>query len=119
MEYGNGAMGTIHGTTIAEPGQPRRITVCGEKGTVVLEEDTIAVWNVDGESLEVGATCSNAFRDPMAFSFTNHQAQLEDFLQAIAEDRAPAVDTREGRKAVDIILAAYRSSQTDLPVSLN
>lgn len=119
VEYGNGAMGMIHGTTIADPGQPRRITICGEKGSVVLEEDTIAAWNIDGQTQEVGSTQSNAFRDPMAFSFANHQAQLEDLLRAIAEDRTPAVDTREGRKAVDIILAAYRSSQTGLAVSLD
>lgn len=34
------------------------------------------------------------------------------------EDRPSAVDATEGRKAVDIILAAYRSSQTGQKVLL-
>ena len=112
VEYRNGAIGVIQSTTIAVPGEPRTITISGEKGTVVLQEDAIVRWNVEGEGLATGETDVGSCQDPMAFSFGCHALQLRDLLDAIREDRPSAVDATEGRKAVDIILAAYRSSQT-------
>ena len=37
---------------------------------------------------------------------------LADFVAAIRDDRAPAVDGREGRRAVALIEAIYRSAAT-------
>lgn len=112
VEYKCGAIGVIQGTTLANPGEPRTITISGEKGTVVLQEDTIVRWDVEGSSVETGQTGVGACRDPMALSFAFHQTQLEDLVAAIEEDRRPFVDEKEGRKGVEIILAAYRSEQT-------
>ena len=108
----------IQGTTIAVPGEPRTITISGEKGTVVLQEDAIVRWDVEGERLATGETDVGSCQDPMAFSFGCHALQLRDLLDAIREDRPSAVDAIEGRKAVDLILAAYRSSQTGQKVLL-
>lgn len=118
VEYRNGAIGVIQGTTIAVPGEPRTITISGEKGTVVLQEDAIVRWDVEGERLATGETDVGSCQDPMAFSFGCHALQLRDLLDAIREDRPSAVDAIEGRKAVDLILAAYRSSQTGQKVLL-
>lgn len=38
----------LHGTTAASPGYPRRIEINGTKGSVVLEEDSIVRWDVEG-----------------------------------------------------------------------
>ena len=112
VEYNCGAMGVIQGTTLANPGQPRTITISGEKGTVVLQEDTIVRWDVEGQTQETGKTDVDSCRDPMAFSYGFHQTQLEDLLDAIRSDRRPFVDEKEGRKGVEIILAAYDSQRT-------
>ena len=53
---------------------------------------------------------------PVSPSF--HALQLQDFLQAILEDRAPAVTGAEARKSLEIILAVYHSSRTGQPVKL-
>ena len=47
-----------------------------------------------------------------------HVLQLQDFLQAILEDREPAVTGEEARKALEIILAIYHSSRTGQPIRL-
>jgi predicted dehydrogenase len=47
-----------------------------------------------------------------------HIAQIQDFLQAVRDDRAPAVTGAEARKSLGIILAVYESSRTGLPVTL-
>ena len=112
VEYCNGAVGVIQGSTICDPGEPRTLTISGEKGTIVLQEDTIIQWDVAGERLEAGSSIMASHNDPMAIPHTYHQYQFSDLLDAIRDNRAPAVDVIEGKKAVDIILAAYRSSKT-------
>ena len=112
VEYNNGAIGVVQGSTICDPGEPRTITINGEKGTIVLQEDAIIQWDVAGDAAELGQTEMGSFKDPTAINFTFHQYQFSDLLCAIREDRAPAVNEMEGKKAVDIILAAYRSSRT-------
>ncbi len=119
--YKNGAIGVIQGTTCITPGYPRRIEISGTKGTVVLEEDTITKWDIEGEEGELLSekTRVESFRDPAAFDIANHKKQIEDIIFAIDEGRAPLVDENEGKRAVEIILAAYESSKTNKPVKLN
>ncbi len=46
-----------------------------------------------------------------------HQRQIEDFLDAILEDRDPLVTGIEGRKTVEIFTALYRSQRDRRPVT--
>jgi len=46
-----------------------------------------------------------------------HRRQIEDFLLAIQEDRAPMVTGEEGRKSVELFTAVYRSQRDHAPVS--
>lgn len=118
VEYKNGAIGCIHGTTTASPGYPRRIEINGTKGSIVIEEDSITRWDVEGDSAETGKRTVNSGADPMALNFAYHRLQLADLLAAIEEDRPPLVDVYEGKKPVDIILAAYESNQSGKKVVL-
>jgi len=47
-----------------------------------------------------------------------HTYLIEDMAMAVLEDRAPMIGGREARKAVDIILAAYKSSKEKCDVSV-
>jgi predicted dehydrogenase len=47
-----------------------------------------------------------------------HRRQIADMIQAIREDRPPAIVGEEARKALEIILAIYRSAQTGAAVRL-
>lgn len=47
-----------------------------------------------------------------------HPAQIEDVLVAVQQGRAPLVDGREGRKAVELITAMYKSSTEACEVAL-
>ena len=49
-------------------------------------------------------------------SSEGHRRQIEDFTKAIVEDRPPAIEGREGRKAVALIEAIYKSAVTGQPV---
>jgi predicted dehydrogenase len=117
LEFASGALGTFHATTAAYPGYPRRVEITGTEGTVILEHDRIVAANLRNAQ-DLLATLSEATHDqnPSATSaavsdFRGHQALLEDFLQAIAESRAPLCDGREGRRSLALVEKIYESAQ--------
>ncbi|NJD03520.1 MAG: Gfo/Idh/MocA family oxidoreductase [Ruminiclostridium sp.] len=116
LEFKSGALGVIQATTSIYPGSPRRLEINGSKGTIVLEEDSIASWTVEGcempEDIALGHTNSKASRDPAAFSIEGHIRQFNDMADAIRNDRKPLVDQYEGRKSIEIIMSIYESSRT-------
>ena len=46
----------------------------------------------------------------------DHERQIEDFLNAIVENRPPLVPGEAGRIVVEIFTALYRSQQLGQPV---
>ena len=48
----------------------------------------------------------------MAINYSCHTRNFEDFIAAIRAGRPPALDGLEGRKAVAIVEACYRSART-------
>lgn len=122
LEFDNGALGTIQGTTSVYPGFPRVLEINGSKGTIALEEDSIIRWEIEGlappEGVVIGKTSANSARNPSDFSIEGHVMQIKDMAQAIWEDRKPLVDQYEGRKPIEIIMAIYESSRTGKMVTL-
>ena len=126
LKFGSGAFGTIEGTTATWPGWSRRIELCGEHGSVCLEDDHIARWDFARAEPEDEAI-RTAPRDNSlgsgagaagSISLAGHLRQIQDFVAAVREDRAPIVDGREGRKAVALIHAIYESARTGVAVRL-
>ncbi|MDD3213783.1 MAG: Gfo/Idh/MocA family oxidoreductase [Eubacteriales bacterium] len=120
LEFANGALGSIIAATSVTPGQPRVLSLQGEKGTITLTEDRITTWEVAGTpcpEMETGEA-GNMANDPSAIPSQNHTRQLADFVAAIRDNRAPLLDAAEGRRAVDLILAVYESAQTGRRVTV-
>ncbi len=116
LEFENGALGQIVGTTSVTPGYARIIEICGDKGSIMLEEDTIVKWDIEGvpasdcfcpEGKEGNASAS----DPSAFSIQGHVNQLTDMVDAIKNDHMPMINQFDGAKPVEIILSIYESSK--------
>ncbi|NSW90993.1 MAG: Gfo/Idh/MocA family oxidoreductase [Firmicutes bacterium] len=122
VEYKNGALGVIQATTSVYPGLPRRMEVSGDKGTIIVEEDTIVKWDIEGkeipEDVTLGRTKSGSASNPAAFGVEGHVMQISDMVDAIRNNRKPLVDQYEGRKPVEIILAIYESSRTGKIIEL-
>jgi predicted dehydrogenase len=127
LRFANGALGVIQATTSVWPGLPKTIGLHGDRGTVVIEQEDVLRWEFNPETeadravrqrfaQKVGA--SGGASNPAAISHVGHARQLADFVRAIRTDTAPLVDGREGRKAVAIIQAIYRSAETGRTVSL-
>ncbi|MDR3318087.1 MAG: Gfo/Idh/MocA family oxidoreductase [Clostridiales bacterium] len=121
VKYKNGAIGVIEGSTCAYPAQDTRFEIHCEKGTIVFSDAGIIQWARMGEPEEKLAQekseCAPG-NDPTAIGALSHLPIIRDLTDSIERDRPPAVTPREGRKAVDTILAIYKSSQTGKEVKL-
>ena len=126
LKFANGALGTIEGSTAVWPGWQRRLEICGEHGSIALEDDHIAQWEfreakTGDETIRAAkhdAALGSGASAPNAISFVGHQRQLQDFVDALREDRAPALDGQEGRKAVALVRALYESAARGVAVTI-
>ena len=114
LEFKSGATGVIQATTSVYPGYPRRLELNGDKGTIVLEEGNLVRWDMEDTTLPEVTLKSNVRSSasaPTDFSADNHTKQFKDVIQALRNGTKPLVDLREGRRAVDLILAIYQSAE--------
>ncbi len=120
IKFKNGALGTVEASVATVPNMPERLEIYGSKGTVVIEGTRLVRWDLEGESLE--QVQSDAYRDPRfqgkSYYGDSHPRQIEDFVQAIAEDRSPYVDGVEGRKALEVVLGIYESARNGKRIKL-
>jgi len=121
VEYNNGAIGIIQGSTSLYPGLGERLEIHGTKGTVVIESDRAKIWvtKEPAEQEPFGATMQmmkdhNLPEDASTKSWSEaHRLQIEDFSGAILEDREPAISGRAALEPLKVILAIYESSKRD------
>ncbi|MBQ9848650.1 MAG: Gfo/Idh/MocA family oxidoreductase [Clostridia bacterium] len=122
VEYKNGATGVIQATTSVYPGYPRRLELNGDKGSVVLDETSIVRWDVcdtaDHEDVVMFPSLAHGASTPTAISAEGHIRQISDMINAIKTGKKPLSGLAEGRKAVDVILAIYRSAEEGRPIEL-
>lgn len=120
LRFPGGALGTVIATTSVYPGFTRVLTICGEDGTIVLEEDTVKLWQTragdmtsDDEASEIRGSS-----DPSQIGAQGHVLQLGNFVNAILGEEALLLNVHEGRKPVDIILGIYRSARENKMISI-
>ena len=128
LEFDNGAMGCIEGSTAIWHGHPARVEVHGTQGTVVLEDNELTFWHFAKETradnrmrerLGQESALGSGAGDPLANLKTEgHRRNIRDFVKAIQEGRTPAIDGKEGRRAVELIEAIYRSASSGKVVRL-
>jgi len=127
IKFANGAVGVIEASTATWPGELKRIEISGDAGSAVVREEDLAVWKFakEGKADEAirqkmaGRTqTGGGAADPKAIGYHGHMLQFQDVLAAIKRGTRPLVDGPEGRKAVELILAIYKSAETGKPVNL-
>lgn len=121
VQFANGALGTIEGSTTSYPGYARRIQICGDKGSIVLEEDSILSWDLPITcNLPVGEKAKNvASSDPTAIDFNGHKRQYSNMVKAILYNEALMAEASSGRPPLEVILGIYESGRTGEPYYFN
>ena len=128
IEFADGARATLAGSTAcwSSSGFPAEIRIHGTKGSAVLRDDKLSAFDFDpplpsdaallAPAVEGGGAGAN---DPKAIGHAWHRSNLEDAVAAIRAGKRPSVDGAQGRIAVEVILALYRSAQAGgAPVEL-
>lgn len=124
LRFRDGALGVIEATTGAYPGLLKRTEIHGENGSARVEQDDVTLWTFrderpgDAALLTPSNSTTGGAGDPKAIGHAGHRDQIADFLRAVDSGTPARVDGREGRKAVEIIRAIYRSARTGAAVEL-
>jgi UDP-N-acetyl-2-amino-2-deoxyglucuronate dehydrogenase len=127
VEFENGALGVISGSTASFPGSAVRHVVTGTAGMINLSDDQATIWQLKDElgaqpqgggAAATAAATVGAADDPAAVSTDIFVRNIDDIARAAREGRQPLVSAEEHRKAVECISAIYKSAQTGRPVKL-
>ena len=120
VKFSNGSYGIIEGTTVIYPKNlEETLYLFGDKGTVkagghsvnIIEEWRFSDMLDDPE--EVKATYHE--NPPNVYGF-GHTPLFADMIEAIKEDREPKVTAEDGKRAVELVLAIYKSAAEGRPV---
>jgi predicted dehydrogenase len=120
LKFVSGAFGTIEGTTATWPGWSRRLEICGENGSVVMEDDDITRWDfrvAQSEDEKIrgmreSAAMGSGAAAPMNIKIEGHVRQIQDFIDGINGQRPFFIEGHEARKAVALVRAIYDSAAT-------
>jgi predicted dehydrogenase len=115
LKFASGALGTIVATTAAYPGFGTTLEVMGSDGGIVLKDNKIAGWKIRGEQM------AEEEQTMLAADFSTKDTtfiQIQDMVDAVRNNRTPLISGREGRDAVEIVLAIYESARTGKEVVL-
>jgi predicted dehydrogenase len=137
LRFKSGGLGSIVTSLSQRPGIYTKVHVHGSSGASVgVETDRGAtfvagvseiaepplndLWTVPGEEQllqEFQMTDRARFREVNPTSHY-HALQIQDFLQAVRDDRPPLVTGEDGRAVVELFTAVYRSQRDHRPIRL-
>lgn len=120
IRFKNGAVGIVEGSACVYPKNlEETLSIFGEKGTVAiggLAVNKIETWRF-GDGLDSEADILAAQEgDPDTVYGFGHTPLFKDMIDAINNNKEPLISGEEGKKGMSIILAAYKSRLTGLPV---
>ena len=122
VRFRSGAYGVIEGTTNVYPRNlEETLYLFGRDGTVKAGGKSVNIieeWDFR-DGLGDPATIKMEFAEnpPNVYGF-GHTPLYADVADAILTDRAPYVDGRAGLRALELVLAIYRSAAEGRPVKL-
>lgn len=131
LKFGSGARGVLEGTTLAYPGLGTRIELFGSRGTVVFSRGKVMRMELldptPEEAAERDALLEEARKldekrakapkkkvapgTPVPNVNMGHTPIVQDFVEAIRQDRDPFVTGQDARRAVALINAIYASGR--------
>lgn len=122
VRFANGSYGIIEGTTDVYPKNlEETLYLFGEKGTVKAGGEAVNIieeWKFS-DYLDEPETVKreNSEQPPNVYGF-GHTKLYKDVIEAINNDRQPYVDARAGRRALELVLAIYKSAAMGQSVRL-
>ena len=119
IRFKNGAIGVVEGSACVYPKNlEETLSIFGSCGTVCI--GGLAVNRIETWEFEDGYKLDEEFiknqNDPDTVYGHGHIPLFKDVIDAIKYNREPLINGEEGKKAMSIVLGAYKSRLTGLPV---
>lgn len=122
VRFRNGGYGIIEGTTNIYPKNlEETLYLFGEKGTVKAGGQSVNVieeWRFSDALDDPDEVMATYHENPPNIYGFGHIPLYADVIGAIKENRAPYVDAQAGKRALELVLAIYKSAAEGRPVKL-
>jgi predicted dehydrogenase len=114
VRFANGSYGLIEGTTNIYPTNlEETLYIFGEKGTIKAGGKSVNIieeWCLTDELDEPNQIKEKYQEDPPSVYGFGHKPLYTDVIDAIKNDREPYVTAADGRRALELVLAIYKSA---------
>jgi predicted dehydrogenase len=122
VKFGNGSYGIIEGTTNIYPKNlEETLYIFGEKGTVKAggkSVNLIEEWQFADDLDDPDDVKNRYYENPPNVYGFGHGPLYADMIDAIKNDRQPYVTAVDGRNALELVLAIYKSAAEGKSVGL-
>lgn len=122
IKFSNGSYGIVEGTTNIYPQNlEETLYIFGEKGIVKAGGQSVNIieeWHFS-DSMDDANEVKTKYSEtpPNVYGF-GHNPLYADVIDAITNDRQPFVTAEDGRRALELVLAIYKSAATGASVKL-
>ncbi len=112
LRYPDGLIVSFTASTVCKPGFPTRLELHAEKGSVIMENDQITRWKVEGipNPADKGFKVHDGATSATVADTAGHEAILADFVDAVRNHRTPAIPPESGRLATELVLKIYANN---------
>lgn len=111
--HNTGMIATITASTATKPGFPAKMEIYSSKGCLILENDVITHWDIEGlenpTSVKSTQNTHTGAATASVSDTTNHETVLNDFISAINTNSTPLVTGESARNATEIVLDIYKN----------
>ena len=122
VKFSNGSYGIIEGTTNIYPKNlEETLYIFGEKATVKAggkSVNLIEEWEFADNLDNADEVKQNYFENPPNVYGFGHKPLYKDVIEAIENDRQPYVTAIDGRNALELVLAIYKSAAEGKSIKL-
>lgn len=122
LAFGHLANGAVFATTqscVTEAPWSERLEIHGNEGSLIVDQlaNPPAIYFHGSNDID-GTPLPEVSFEPLAWKYLSIVAEVQDFVQAIREERAPLIDPLYGHHALQVVEAAYRSVAEDKSIAL-
>lgn len=121
VKFKSGAIATIEGTTNVFPKNlEETLYIFGEKGTVKIggtSTNNIEVWEFEDKD-ENDENNKNLVEQTSNVYGNGHSSIYANMIESIKNNTQPYVNAVEGRNALEVVLAIYKSQKLGKPIKL-
>ncbi|MBQ9361173.1 MAG: Gfo/Idh/MocA family oxidoreductase [Lachnospiraceae bacterium] len=122
IKFRNGSYGIVEGTTNVYPKNlEETLYIFGEKGTVKAGGQSVNIieeWNFSDMLDDPEQVKARFHENPPSVYGYGHTPLYADMIHAIQQDRQPYITAMEGKKALELVLAIYKSAAEGVRIRL-